>query len=248
MIILKSKQEIEKIRNAGKIVKEVGHHLEQIARPGITTRYLEETAHNMIIKRKAKPAFLGYHGFPGSICTSINSEVVHGIPSAQRILKFGDILKVDVGVFLDGYCADAALTIPIGQISAPIEKLVAVTKQALEIGISKAKPPNRLFDISHAIQFHAQCYGYSVVRDYTGHGIGRKMHEAPQVPNFGEPGKGPRLKPGMVLCIEPMINMGGYEIDILNNGWTVITKDKSFSAHFEHTIVITDGEPEILTK
>ncbi|MDI6735684.1 MAG: type I methionyl aminopeptidase [bacterium] len=248
MIILKSKQEIEKIRNAGKIVKEVGRHLEQIAKPGITTKYLEETAHEMIIKRRAKPAFLGYHGFPGSICTSINAEVVHGIPSAQRILKYGDILKVDVAVLLDGYCADAALTIPIGQISAKIEKLVAVTKKALEIGIAKAKPPNRLFDISHAIQFHAQCYGYSVVRDYTGHGIGREMHEAPQVPNFGEAGKGPRLKPGMVLCIEPMINMGGYEIDILNDGWTVITKDKSFSAHFEHTIVITDGEPEILTK
>ncbi len=248
MIILKSKQEIEKIRNAGKIVKEVGHHLEQISKPGITTKYLEEIAHEMIIKRKAKPAFLGYHGFPGSICTSINFEVVHGIPSAQRILKEGDILKVDIGVFLDGYCADAAVTIPIGQISVPVEKLVAVTKEALEIGIAKAKPPNRLFDISQAIQFHAQCYGYSVVRDYAGHGIGREMHEAPQVPNFGEVGKGPRLKSGMVLCIEPMINMGGYEIDILNDGWTVITKDKSFSAHFEHTIVITEGEPEILTK
>lgn len=201
-----------------------------------------------IIKRRAKPSFLGYKKFPASICTSINYEVVHGIPSSQRILKEGDILKIDLGVLLDNYHADAALTIPMGQISKPVEKLLNVTKDALEIGISKAKVPNRLFDISHAIQFHAQCYGYSVTRDYTGHGIGRNLHEAPQVPNFGERGKGPRLKPGMVLCIEPMINMGHYEIDILNNGWTVINKDKSFSAHFEHTIVITNDEPEILTR
>jgi len=248
MIILKSKQEIEKIRDAGKIVVEVLHHLEQISRPGITTKHLEEVAHKMIINRKAKPSFLGYRGFPASICTSVNFEVVHGIPSLQCILKEGDILKIDLGVVLDGYHADAAMTIPIGKISLLIEKLVNVTKSALEIGISKARLPNRLLDISHAIQFHAQCYGYSVTRDYTGHGIGRSLHEAPQVPNFGEPGKGTRLKPGMVLCIEPMINTGHYEIDILNNGWTVITKDRSFSAHFEHTIVITENEPEILTK
>ncbi len=248
MIILKSKHEIEKIREAGKIVAEVLRHLQQITKPGITTKYLEEVAHNMIIKRKAKPSFLGYKEFPASICTSINYEVVHGIPSSQRVLKEGDILKIDLGVLLDNYHADAALTIPIGQISKQVEKLVNVTKDALEIGISKAKLPNRLEDISHAIQFHAQCYGYSVTRDYTGHGIGRNLHEAPQVPNFGERDKGPRLKTGMVLCIEPMINMGHYEIDILNNGWTVVTKDRSFSAHFEHTVVITNDEPEILTR
>lgn len=248
MIILKSKQEIEKIREAGKIVAEVLQHLQQITKPGITTKYLEEVAHNMIIKHKAKPSFLGYKKFPASICTSINYEVVHGIPSTQRVLKEGDILKIDLGVLLDNYHADAALTIPMGQISKQVEKLVNVTKDALEIGISKAKVSNRLFDISHAIQFHAQCYGYSVTRDYTGHGIGRNLHEEPQVPNFGERGKGPRLKPGMVLCIEPMINMGHYEIDILNNGWTVINKDRSFSAHFEHTIVVTNDEPEILTR
>lgn len=248
MIILKSKHEIEKIRNAGKIVREVLQHLEQIVEPGMTTKYLEEVAHKMILKRKGKPAFLEYYGFPGCICTSINFEVVHGIPSAERILKEGDILKIDLGVLLDGYYADAALTVPVGQISAQLEKLIKVTKDALEIGISKAKVPNRLLDISHSIQFHAQCYGYSVTRDYTGHGIGRSLHEPPQVPNFGEPGRGPRLKPGMVLCIEPMINNGHHEIDILNNGWTVVTKDRSFSAHFEHTIAITEGEPEILTK
>jgi methionyl aminopeptidase len=248
MIILKSKQEIEKIKGAGRVVAEVLRHLQHIAKPGVNTKYIEEVAHKMIIKRRAKPAFLGYHGFPASICTSINFEIVHGIPSTQRILKVGDILKVDLGVLLDGYYADGAVTIPIGEISSEVEKLINVTKKALEIGISKAKLPNRLLDISHAIQFHAQCYGYSVTRDYTGHGIGRNLHEAPQVPNFGEQGKGPRLKPGMVLCIEPMINIGTYEIDILNNGWTVVTKDRSFSAHFEHTIVVTEDEPEILTK
>lgn len=248
MIILKSKQEIEKIRSAGKIVAEVLQHIERITKPGITTKYLEEVAHKMIIAHKAKPAFLGYKGFPASICTSINHEVVHGIPSNQRILKNGDILKVDIGVVLDGYCADAALTIPIGQINPSIKKLIEITKNALEIGISKAKLPNRVADISHAIQFYAECYGYSVIRDYTGHGIGRDMHESPQVPNFGEPCKGARLKPGMVLCIEPMLNTGHYEIDILNDGWTVVTKDKGFSAHFEHTIVIAENEPEILTK
>ncbi|MEW6096524.1 MAG: type I methionyl aminopeptidase [bacterium] len=248
MIILKSKQEIEKIRGAGRIVRDVLRHLEQITKPGITTKYLEEVAHKMIVKRNGKPAFLGYHGFPGSICTSVNFEVIHGVPSAQCVLKEGDILKIDLGVVLDSYYADAALTIPIGQISAEVEKLVRVTKEALKIGISKARVPNRLLDISHAIQFHAQCYGYTVTRDYAGHGIGRSLHEAPQIPNFGEPGKGPRLKPGMILCIEPMINIGGYEIDILNNGWTVVTRDRSFSAHFEHTILITEGEPEILTK
>lgn len=248
MIILKSKQEIEKIKSAGRIVAEILRYLNQIAEVGVNTKYLEEVAHKMIIKRGAKPAFLGYRGFPASICTSINFEVVHGIPSTQRILKEGDILKVDLGVVLDGYYADGAVTIPIGEISPSIEKLIKVTKDALDIAISKAKLPNRLLDISHAIQFHAQCYGYSVTRDYTGHGIGRSLHESPQVPNFGEQGKGPRLKPGMVLCIEPMINMGGYEIDILNNGWTVVTKDRSFSAHFEHTIVVTEDKPEILTK
>lgn len=248
MIILKSKQEIEKIKNAGEIVVEVLRYLEQISKAGITTKYLEEVAHKMIIERKAKPSFLGYRGFPASICTSINFEVVHGIPSTQCRLKEGDILKIDLGVMLEGYHADAAITIPIGKINPQVEKLVKVTKHALEIGISKAKLPNRIADISHAIQFYAQCYGYSVTRDYTGHGIGRSLHEAPQVPNFGEAGKGARLKPGMVLCIEPMINMGQSEIDILNNGWTVITKDKSFSAHFEQTIVITENEPEILTQ
>lgn len=248
MIILKSKQEIEKIKGAGRVVAEVLRHLQHIAKPGVNTKYIEEVAHKMIIKRRAKPAFLGYQGFPASICTSINFEIVHGIPSKQRILQEGDILKVDLGVLLDGYYADGAVTIPIGEISREVEKLINVTKKALEIGISKAKLPNRLLDISHAIQFHAQCYGYSVTRDYTGHGIGRNLHEAPQVPNFGEQGKGPRLKPGMVLCIEPMINIGTYEIDILNNGWTVVTKDRSFSAHFEHTIVVTEDEPEILTK
>jgi len=248
MIILKSEQEIEKIREAGKIAAEVLQYLKQITKPGITTKYLEEAAHKMIIKCGAKPSFLGYHGFPASICTSINYEVVHGIPSPQRVLKEGDILKIDLGILLNGYHADAAVTIPIGQISMEVERLVNTTREALEIGISKAKLPNRLLDISHAIQFYAECHGYSVTRDYTGHGIGRSLHELPQLPNFGEPGKGPRLKKGMVLCIEPMINTGHYEIDILNNGWTVVTKDRSFSAHFEHTIAITEGEPEILTR
>ncbi|MEW6608641.1 MAG: type I methionyl aminopeptidase [bacterium] len=248
MIILKSKQEIEKIRVAGKIVAEVLQHLVQITRPGITTKYLEEIAHKMIISRNGIPSFLGYEGFPGSICTSINHEVVHGIPSATRILKNGDLLKIDLGVLLNGYHADAAVTVPIGQITAQAEKLVRVAKDALKIGISKARLPNRLGDISYAIEFYTQCYGYAVTRDYSGHGIGRDLHEAPQVPNFGEQGKGPRLKPGMVLCIEPMINTGDYEIDVLNNGWTVVTKDKSWSAHFEHTIVVTEDEPEILTK
>jgi methionyl aminopeptidase len=223
------------------------NYLEGIVEPGMTTQYIADVAHKFIVKRGGQPAFLGYRGFPGSICTSVNFEVVHGIPKIQR-LKEGDLLKVDIGVKFKDYYSDAARTFPIGDISAEAEKLVKVTKGALYKGIEQSVIDNRLYDISAAVQSYVESEGFSVVRDYTGHGIGHEIHEEPQIPNFGTPGKGPRLKAGMVFCIEPMVNAGIYKTEVLPDGWTVVTEDRSLSAHFEHTIVITDNGPRILTE
>ena len=247
MIELKSEREVSLIKEASSIVAEVIHYTRPMVVPGVTTLKLNDSARELILKLGGIPAFKGYRGFPGDICTSINEEVVHGIPGKRR-LKDGDILSLDIGVKFGGYYGDAAVTIPVGNVSKEAKRLLEVTEEALYIGIGSARQGMRLSDLSHAIQTHAEKNGFSVVREFVGHGIGAKMHEEPQIPNFGEPNHGPRLKNGMVLAIEPMINAGGLEVEILRDGWTAITKDRRLSAHFEHTVLITDKEPEILTK
>ncbi len=247
MIEIKSEREIAIIESAGRIVRLVLTEIQKIARPGETTAELDKKAEEIIKGFNARSAFKGYKGFPGAICTSINEQVVHGIPGRTR-LKNGDILSIDVGVEKDGFYADAAVTIEIGDlVSEDARRLIKVTETALRLGIDKAVEASRLFDISNAIQRCAESNGYSVVRDFVGHGIGRKMHEAPEIPNFGKQGTGPRLKKGMVLAIEPMINSGRYEIEILSDGWTAVARDRKLSAHFEHTVCVTDGEPRLLT-
>jgi len=246
MIIIKSQREIELMRKAGEITALALKEIEKHIKPGITTMELDKIAEEFILSHNATPAFKGYRGFPASICTSINEEVVHGIPGLRR-LKDGDIISIDIGAVYQGYNGDAARTFPVGQVHPEAMRLIEVTQQSFFEGIAYAKQGYRLSDISHAIQAYVEKHNYSVVRDYVGHGIGQNMHEAPQIPNFGPPGKGPRLKAGMTLAIEPMVNMGGYEVYTLDNNWTVVTKDGSLSAHYENTIAITDGEPEILT-
>lgn len=246
MIILKSNREIDKMREAGKVVAETHAFLKEIIKPGITTKELDLAAEEFIIKKGAIPAFKGYHGFPGSICASINEEVVHGIPGLRK-LKDGDIISIDIGSIVDGYYGDAAKTYAVGNISEKAANLIKVTKESFFEGIKFAKVGYRLSDISNAIQNHIENNGFSVVRDYVGHGIGQEMHEDPQIPNFGPAGRGPRLKEGMVLAIEPMVNEGTYHVKTLDDNWTVITNDRKLSAHYEHTIVITNDEPEILT-
>jgi methionyl aminopeptidase len=247
MIILKSDQEIAYMREAGRIVAGALEELRKAVRPEITTQELDRIAEDFIRKAGATPAFKGYHGFPGSICASVNEEVVHGIPGLRK-LKSGDTVSIDVGAVINGYYGDAAITLPVGDVDAEIIRLLEITEQSLYQGITKATSDHRLTDISHAVQSYAELHGFSVVRDYVGHGIGRNMHEDPQVPNFGIPSRGPRLKPGMTLAIEPMINAGTYEVETLSDGWTVVTRDRKRSAHFEHTIAITEHGPEILTK
>lgn len=246
MIIIKSQRELELMRKAGKItalaLEEIAKHI----KPGITTLELNKIAEEFILSHNAIPTFKGYQGFPAAICTSVNEEVVHGIPGLKT-LKDGDIISVDVGAEFEGYNGDAARTFPVGNVKSDAMHLIEVTKQSFFEGIVYAKPGYRLSDISNAVQRYVESYNFSVVRDYVGHGIGQKMHEDPQIPNFGPPGKGPRLRQGMTLAIEPMVNMGGYEVYTLENNWTVVTKDGSLSAHYENTIAITDGEPEILT-
>ena len=244
---IKSAEEIEIMRAAGKIVAETLEILKEVIRPGITTKELDEIAEGHIRKNKAIPAFKGYQGFPASICASVNEEVVHGIPS-KRVLKDGDIISIDVGAFYGGYCGDAARTFEVGEISEDAKKLIKVTRESFFEGIAKAREGYRLFDISHAIQTHIESNGYSVVRALVGHGIGKEMHEDPQVPNYGTPGRGPRLVKGITLAIEPMVNIGKYHVKTLTDGWTVVTSDSSLSAHYENTIFISDGEPEILTR
>jgi methionyl aminopeptidase len=247
MIVLKSDQEIEKIGQASRIVALTLAYLKEWVKPGVSTQELDRLAEEFIVKQGARPAFKGYRDFPCTLCTSINEEVVHGIPSKRR-LKEGDIIGIDAGAVVEGYFGDAAITLPVGKIAPEIQHLLEATEQALYKGIAQASPGNRLSDISHAIQVHAEGAGYSVVTDFVGHGIGRNLHEDPQVPNFGQPGQGPRLKEGMVLAIEPMVNMGGSAVKILEDHWTVVTQDGELSAHFEHTIAVTSQGPVILTK
>lgn len=246
-IILKSPQEIEKMRRSNQIVAEILAEMKTSARPGVTTRELDELAEALLAKLKAHSAFKGYNGYPAALCTSVNEEVVHGIPS-NRVLKEGDILSLDFGAIYDGFYGDAAITLPIGSISTEAEQLLRVTEEALYLAIDQARPENRLMDISAAIQRHVESHGFSVVRDFVGHGIGKHLHEKPQVPNFGIPGRGVRLKPGMTLAIEPMINAGGCEVMIREDGWTAVTKDRSLSAHFEHSVAVTENGPAILSK
>ena len=247
VIIVKSPREIGQIRKANTIVAEILQNLRKLVAPGVITRELERVADEIILAKGAVSAFKGYRGFPGSICISINEEVVHGIAGNRR-LKEGDIVSLDVGVKLNGYFGDAAITVPVGEVDPASRRLLEVTEKALTIGIKKAKAGNRLFDISHAIQVWVEENEFSVVRDFVGHGIGRDLHEDPQIPNFGSPHQGPRLEKGMVLALEPMVNEGTHQVRILDDGWTVVTTDGKRSAHFEHTIVITEGDAEILTQ
>lgn len=246
MIILKSEREISYMRDAGQIVGRVLQELKKAIEPGITTHELDRIADQYIRKAGAIPAFKGYGGFPANICTSINEQVVHGIPGSRQ-LKNGDIISIDVGTKLNRYYGDAAITVPVGDVDAELLKLLSVTEQALNKGIEQAVKGNRLSDISHAVQLHAESFGYGVVRDYVGHGIGQRMHEDPQIPNYGPPGRGPLLKSGMTLAIEPMINSGTPDVEVLTDNWTVVTVDGKVSAHFEHTVAVTDGDPLILT-
>jgi methionyl aminopeptidase len=247
MIILRSNEEIGEIRKAGSIIAQTLEKLKSCAKAGTTTRELDEMARIEILRLGGSPAFKGYKGYPGNICTSINEEVVHGIPSA-RVLKDGDILSIDIGVKVKNFYADAALTTGVGRISDAAKKLIKVTEESLYRGIENARAGNRLSDISASIQSFVESNGFSVVRAFVGHGIGERIHEEPEIPNFGAPNKGPRLEPGMILAIEPMVNAGTFEVEILEDGWTAVTQDKKLSAHFEHTVAVTKGEAEILTK
>ncbi|KAI4453509.1 methionine aminopeptidase [Holotrichia oblita] len=235
------------LRDAGKLVAQTLNEVEKAVKPEVSTKKLDQVAVNYIKQRGGIPAFKGYNGFPGNICTSINEEVVHGIPGVKK-LKSGDNISIDIGVIINGYYGDAAITVPVGDVDEEMRRLLKVTEESLYIGIEQAVPGNRLGDISNSIQVYAEKHGYGVVRDYVGHGIGRSMHEAPQIPNFGRPGRGPRLKSGMTLAIEPMLNMGTYQVKTLGDNWTVVTTDNKPSAHFEHTVAITENGQEILTK
>ena len=248
MIQIKSKREIELMREAGRILELTRQMLEEHIKPGISTHQLDQLAENFISNLGATPSFKGYHGFPGSICASINEVVVHGIPSKKEILKEGDIITLDFGVNYKGYHADSATTYPVGEIKPEIQQLLDVTKKSLYVGLEQAKPGNRVSDISHAIESFVKPYGYGIVEEFTGHGIGRDLHEEPFVPNFGKPNQGPILKPGMTFCVEPMINLGTKRVKVLTDNWTTITVDRKPSAHFEQMIVITETGYEILTK
>ena len=248
MVILKSLQEIEKIRKACLVVAKVLEIIRTKVQAGITTKELDDFAEQFIRDAGAKPAFKGYRGFPCSLCTSVNEQVVHGIPSKSVMLKRGDIISIDVGAIVDGFYGDAAITVPVGSITNEAKLLIKVTEESLFKGIAEARPGNRLYDISAAVQSHVEAHGFSVVREFVGHGIGRSLHEDPQIPNFGDRGGGPRLKTGMVLAIEPMVNAGGYVTKVKEDGWTAVTADGSLSAHFEHTIAVMADGPMILTR
>jgi methionyl aminopeptidase len=247
-IYLKSKDEVEKLRNVNRIVASVLDAVEAACRPGATTWDLNEIADVKLKAMGATSAFLGYHGYPAVLCTSVNEVVVHGIPRKDVVLKDGDIIGIDFGCFKDGFCGDAARTIAIGKATEEAKKLMAATKESLERAIEQCKPGNRLQDIGWAVQSHVEPLGYSVVRTFVGHGIGRAMHEDPPVPNYGSPGKGLRLKPGLVLAIEPMVNAGTHEVEVLADGWTAVTKDRKLSAHFEHSVAITEEGPVVLSR
>ena len=247
MIYIKSQREIALMKEAGRIVALAHQAIKSMIKPGITTEDIDRKVEAIIRENDAIPSFKGYGGFPGSACTSINEEVVHGIPSKTRILKEGDIVKVDIGAQYKGYHGDSAWTYPVGKISKEAEKLLEVTEQALYEGLKYAKKGARLSDISHAIQAYAESHGFSIVRDFVGHGIGKNLHEDPQIPNYGLPNKGTLLKPGMTFAIEPMVNAGQKEVRVLEDQWTAVTVDQSLSAHYEHTILITEEECKLLT-
>jgi methionyl aminopeptidase len=248
MVVCKSAAELEKMHRAGLIVWGALEKMRAMVQPGISTRDLDKFAESYTIEHHARPAFKGYRGYPGSVCTSINEEVVHGIPSASRKLREGDILSMDFGVELEGYFGDAALTVPVGKISPERERLLRVTRESLERAIEKVRPGNRLGDVSAAVQQWVEKHGYSVVREFVGHGIGTKMHEDPQVPNYGPAGQGPKLQEGLVIAIEPMVNAGKPAVRVLSDDWTAVTADGSDSAHFEHTVAVTRDGPWILTR
>ncbi len=247
MTVLKSQDEIKRMADSCRIVAEVLDGIRKKIVPGVTTKDLDDYVESFILSRSAKPAFKGYRGYPASVCASVNEEVVHGIPSARK-LENGDIISLDIGVFFNGFYGDAAVTLPIGSISAEAKRLLTVTEHSLQAGIEKAIVGNRLFDISSAVQQCVESEGFSVVRNFVGHGIGRNLHEEPQLPNFGKAGEGPRLVEGMTLAIEPMVNAGGWEVTVLDDGWTAVTRDRSLSAHFEHTVAITKNGYNVLTK
>ena len=246
MITMKSAREIEIMRRSGKITSSVLAELLRSVRPGMTLREVDRMAERGIRERGGIPTFKGYHGFPASICASVNEVVVHGIPG-DRILAEGDILSIDIGTTFEGYVSDSAATVPVGNVSAAAERLMRVTQECLMLGIAQMQKGNRLSDIGHAVQQHAERNGYGVVRALVGHGVGKQMHEEPQVPNWGEAGRGITLKPGLVLAIEPMITEGDYDVETLGDGWTVVTADGKLAAHFEHTIALTEDGPRILT-
>ena len=247
MIVIKSKQEIDLMREAGKVTAEVLNLLNDFIKPGLSTLDVDKYVEKIIRDHKMVPTFKGYGGFPGSACVSVNDEIIHGIPSADRILQEGDIVSIDTGATYKGYVSDAARTYPVGKIDDEAAKLIEVTRDSFFEGIKYAKAGCRLSDISHAIQVKAESEGFGVIRDFVGHGLGRDLHEDPPIPNYGKPGKGPRLENGMVLAIEPMIVQGSYECDTLLNNWTVVTIDGLLAAHYENTVVINDGEAELLT-
>ncbi len=247
MIVLKSPREIELMRRGGRILADLVEHLRSTVKAGMSTQEIDEDAETFIAARDARPAFKGYRGFPATVCVSINEEVVHGIPSPARRLKEGDIVGLDLGCIVEGYYADCAVTLAIGDVPAAVQKLLDVTRESLDLAIQQCWPGRRLSDISHAVQCHVEAHGFGVVRAFVGHGIGRALHEEPQIPNFGSPGHGPQLRPGMVLAIEPMVTMGSWEVRILDDGWTAVTKDGSLAAHFEHTVAVTERGPDVLT-
>lgn len=248
MIILKSPRELELIRQANQIVAETHLYLAEKITSGITTYEIDRLGEEFISGRGALPSFKGYRGYPASVCISINEEVVHGIPSKKRLVKDGDLVSLDIGAYYQGFHGDAARSIGVGKVTPEVQRLIETTEQSFYSGFDQALVGNRLSDISHAIQQFAEARGYSVVREYVGHGIGRKMHEAPQIPNFGLPGRGPLLKAGMTLAIEPMLNAGSYQVKVLSDRWTVVTADNSLSAHYENTIAISADGPIILSK
>lgn len=245
-ITVKSSEQIKYMRESGRIVYETLGLLEKMVKPGVTTMELDKAAEEFILENGGKPSFKGYHGFPASICASVNEEVIHGIPGLRK-LKDGDIISIDIGVYKNGFHGDASRTFTVGNVSDEIKKLIDVTRQSFFEGIKYAKAGCRLHEISNAVADYVEAFGYSVVRDFVGHGIGRIMHEEPQIPHYRQTGKGPRLYPGMTLAIEPMINMGTFEVIVLADGWTVVTRDGKLSSHYENTVLITEQEPELLT-
>lgn len=247
MIILKTSQELSRMREAGRIAGGALAAGMEACKPGVTTMDVNRAVHQFITSHGAKPSFLGYGGFPASACVSVNNEVIHGIPNKQRVLREGDIVSIDVGAFYKGYHGDTAATVGVGSVSAEAQKLMDVTARCLELGIAQAIRGNRIGDIGAAVQQHAESFGYGVVREFIGHGVGADLHEDPEVPNYGRAGRGPRLAPGMTIAIEPMINLVGEDVEVQPDGWTVLTASGSLSAHFEHTIAITDNGPVVLT-